>query len=779
MSSRESDNAHPSSRRGSGAPDAYPSGTPPYGIPGLGNGFDPFAHPGGPAEPEPEAPKTTETTLTTRISINIPGSRPIPPVVVRSAVKPEEAEPAEPAAPAPGPRHRSAPATPVLGVMDASGRTSTPPDLPPQWRTPAPPQQAEDPESTGEWFRPRQRNRPDTVGAPAAQAPQGAAPGFSAQPAQAQAVPQGAPGLPGAADPFATDGPGSTPPQGVPAFPGATPPHGAPGFHQSTPPQGMPGFPGAADPFAGEPAGPGSTPPNGVPAFPGSTPSQGVPGFPGAADPFGTADPFSTEGPGSTPPQGVPGFAGPTPPLGQAAPFGGEPAGPAGPGAPGMPGTDPFGTGPAVQAAGAPAAPGAPAAQRPTGNPGAPGRFARPQQPLTPFPGTPAEPEDTQINGFEPIPAAGEAIPGLPVTGIYGAPAPQAAERGPGAPGAPAPQAAAPAPAPAPAPAKKAAPAAKPKGRSKAQKLLVTGVGGVAFLGAAAYGTGLMLNQADVPRGTTVLGTAIGGDSRDQAVHQLDSTVGKIGQQPVPLKLGDQAVSLDPATAGLSFDTTATVDGLTHHSYNPSDVLQSLTGGSKAVAPVVRIDRAKLKAALDTLVANSQHGFKEGYVQFDDSGNPVVVPGQPGQAVDDSAAVDQVAQSYQDRAAGRTDAAVALAVTAAQPKVATQALQQAADGLGKQIAGGPVTIQAGTKKLVLTPPKFGKALLLVPDASGNIGPQWNLDALGALVGNTFDKVKYKKADGSTAPITTQDVADAITQVYDKGSAADRTFRFRM
>lgn len=33
--------------------------------------------------PRPEEPKT-ETTLTTRIRINIPGSRPIPPVVMRT-----------------------------------------------------------------------------------------------------------------------------------------------------------------------------------------------------------------------------------------------------------------------------------------------------------------------------------------------------------------------------------------------------------------------------------------------------------------------------------------------------------------------------------------------------------------------------------------------------------------------------------------------------------------------------------------------------------------------
>ncbi|MFB0633117.1 hypothetical protein ACEPPI_38260, partial [Streptomyces sp. AB3(2024)] len=63
-----------------------------------------------PSTPDTDGPKT-ETTLTTRIRINIPGSRPIPPVVVRKPVKgtaaggsaPErtEADPAQAPAQAP------------------------------------------------------------------------------------------------------------------------------------------------------------------------------------------------------------------------------------------------------------------------------------------------------------------------------------------------------------------------------------------------------------------------------------------------------------------------------------------------------------------------------------------------------------------------------------------------------------------------------------------------------------------------------------------------------
>ncbi|MEU1168037.1 hypothetical protein ABZ372_50705, partial [Streptomyces sp. NPDC005921] len=77
--SRETDtpSSGPNGRGGA----AYPSGTPPYGTPmASDDGTD-----AGRSAAQPEERKT-ETTLTTRIRINIPGSRPIPPVVVRTPV---------------------------------------------------------------------------------------------------------------------------------------------------------------------------------------------------------------------------------------------------------------------------------------------------------------------------------------------------------------------------------------------------------------------------------------------------------------------------------------------------------------------------------------------------------------------------------------------------------------------------------------------------------------------------------------------------------------------
>ncbi|MFJ8820466.1 hypothetical protein ACIREE_01630 [Streptomyces sp. NPDC102467] len=106
--SRETDSSS-SGPQGRGAA-AYPSGTPPYGSSTQGA-------PSGDTDPLGQVPPgdqgaadtpRTETTLTTRIRINIPGSRPIPPVVMRTPMSdvdggPQDGADAQGRAPEPDP----------------------------------------------------------------------------------------------------------------------------------------------------------------------------------------------------------------------------------------------------------------------------------------------------------------------------------------------------------------------------------------------------------------------------------------------------------------------------------------------------------------------------------------------------------------------------------------------------------------------------------------------------------------------------------------------------
>ncbi|MFC1417438.1 hypothetical protein [Streptacidiphilus cavernicola] len=756
--------------------------------------FPRAGQPGGtPPEPPAEEPRT-ETTLTTRISINIPGSRPIPPVVVRSPL-PGEGGGAEDGAPgqeppAPnGPRHRSgAGSSPVLGVMDSANGTTSMPDLPPEWRTGAesapsaasgPAETADEPEAPSTWFAPRKKGQPAAAPAPtpppAAPAPQ-AAP--TPPPAAARPTPPPAP------SPFEPPAPAFERPaaQQPPAF--EPPAHQAPGYDQAA--FDRPGYDQSAfDQAAFDQSG---FPP---PVYePPATYEQPQP--PDYGRPVYQQQPYRTPEPE------------PQPPAGQAGPpraNGGRPVG--------------MNSGLIVGGADLPAAPDAMDATMPLGvfDPAAPPPG---QEQTRPLPSRPPQ-------GFAPAPGFGPGVtpaqerPAGPQQGPVGGGAPRAprpSPRGATAASAQADRAAAAqAPAPAPtrtgppapprpsgpgssvgdgfaggtggagAPPRKESPEAgaapgkpavrKGKAASRGRKLVVTAVGLLVLLGGVAYGAGLMLNQADVPKGTTVLGQDIGGDTRDAAVHTLDGTVGVQAAKPLQLVIGGRTVLLQTSVAGLSIDTTATVQGVAHHSYNPADVIESLFGGTHPVPPVVHIDQAKLRSALQLLGGSGAGAAKEGYVSFTSAGDVVTVLPKPGTALDVNAAVGLVEQAYHERAAGLPDHPITLQVTTSQPKVSAAAVKAAAKTLGDYAAKNIFTVRVQGASQLFGKITFSKALTLRPDASGRMVPVFDLAQLQQAYGTAFANVQTKHG-GVLGPVTPQDIATALTQLLTQASGSSRT-----
>lgn len=317
---RETDSSSSGAQGRGGA--AYPSGTPPYGsrqYPSLHptqDGSDETAAAAPPSSPLPEEPKT-ETTLTTRIRINIPGSRPIPPVVVRKPVGDAASEPmkapAAAKAPAPAPEAPAPPPAPAPAPAPAE---------------PEAPQADEKP--TSDWFAPRKAGPPAAPATPAAPAAPAGKSGLS----DLTETPSG-PGAPGAPGPRPS-GPGRTPPAGVrPPAPGAgqtagfagpatggiprvggssisaTPASGTPMF-LATPPQdeaaygpgGAPYAQGAPQPPTGPTTGPvtGSSPVGSGPVTGGSPMGSG----PLGGDPFAGAPRMSDDTAVLTPQSPVP-----------------------------------------------------------------------------------------------------------------------------------------------------------------------------------------------------------------------------------------------------------------------------------------------------------------------------------------------------------------------------------------------------------------------------------------------------------------------------------------
>ncbi|MFJ3878735.1 hypothetical protein ACIPW5_14865 [Streptomyces sp. NPDC090077] len=222
-----------------------------------------------PSTPDTDGPKT-ETHLTTRIRINIPGSRPIPPVVVRKPVK-DGAQDASPAAAGPAdtaartPERRPAPARPAASApaLPAAPAPAPAPAAPAPEPAPAP---ADAP--AGGWFAPRKAVTPPPSATP---------------PAGVPAVP-GGPGAPGA--------PGGP---GMPGGPGASYGSGVPGTGAGFAPPAEPGHPqppaahGPGAGFAPAPAvgGPGVGAPQGYAGYDNGPVTEPFPAFPDPAGPTG------------------------------------------------------------------------------------------------------------------------------------------------------------------------------------------------------------------------------------------------------------------------------------------------------------------------------------------------------------------------------------------------------------------------------------------------------------------------------------------------------------
>ncbi|MFJ7259251.1 hypothetical protein ACIQV2_03615 [Streptomyces globosus] len=613
-----------------------------------------------PSTPDTDGPKT-ETTLTTRIRINIPGSRPIPPVVVRKPVAEAEAE--ADAAAAPADRPRAEPEPP---------RTSA--------AAPAPEPAAEPEAQANNWFAPRKP--------PQAAAASSAAPAAPALPKRTPAAEGPAPALPAPAPAAAEPLPVRTPappvrggaPQGF-APPAARAAGGAPqGF---APPPPAPAGPGLAGPPVPPPAGPGA----GVGA------TQGFPAFPGDGGPV--TEPF-------------PAFDAPEGP--------GRPAGPTG--------------GPAL-------------GSFPVDGPRADA------SPHWPGPDTGAAPRT-------PVPPPGPAAPSGP-----GAPSGPAAA----APRAPKPSADRPAP---PRPAKAAAP--KPTKVAKARSKLVLLGGGVVSLLAVAYGAGLLLNHSDVPKGTTVLGVDISG-SRDEAVAKLQTAFGNRAATPLQLTVGGKPVELKPEKAGLSLDAQTTVRNAAGSDYNPVTVIGSLLGNERVADPVMPVDEEKLQVALQEL-AGTAGTVTEGTIKFD-TGKAVAVPGKAGTTLDTGASAELVTKAFRDMVATGSAAAVELPVTTKEPAVNQAELDRAMKEFAEPAMSGIATVKAGPKSIPFGPKSLPK-ILSMQAVDGKLVEKYDLEALKAIYGNSFDGVLITRGTGEKTPVSPQDVAGALGKALRGKTTAERT-----
>ncbi|MEU9285238.1 hypothetical protein AB0D57_11055 [Streptomyces sp. NPDC048275] len=797
--SRETDSSSSGPNGRGGA--VYPSGTPPYGTP---TASESGADAGRSATGTPPEDRKTETTLTTRIRINIPGSRPIPPVVVRTPVADADASADAAGAPAEAPRAMSSPSSPMgagaAATAGVSGSAPTPPSAPasPSASTTGFASMDRSGESAAparekpsDWFAPRKSGAPGGGSTNGAGLPGGSGPAGPAAP-QGAGAPGGTgaggarPSAPGGRGPGAAGGASGSGPLGAA---GGARPGGANGPRPGgggTNGAGLPGATGAGPVAPGHGGGTGSFDVSAALSNTASFPaigSDGAGGEPRRDDLPYFAENFADNGRG--------GPAGPTggpvtgdgplvPPAGPGVAPGSLAAGPGRPGAgpgqalarpgagPGGPGAGP-GQGPGGFAGGPGQGPGGPAAR--PGGAGAPGRDMG-------YPGGGLSDDTAILTPQKPAPepvgqgygGAGDNVSGHTLTS--GIPVvPTAAENFSLGPGShldgPLPHTPPKTPEPAPKPAASSKPAKK-KGRSKRMLLVV----GVVAVGGGAYGAGLLMNHSDVPKGTTVLGVDIGGGTRDDAVKKLDDAFGDRTNKALKLSVDGDTVSLKPDQAGLQLDSQATVRAAAGSDYNPVSVIGSLFGQQRVVEPAMPVDEEKLQAALEGVAAGSG-SVSDGTIKFQ-AGKAVSVYGKAGKGIDVASSTQAVEDAYRTQVETGTTDAVRVATKTRQPTISNTEVDRVMTSFAKPAMSANVTVRTDALHTIsFSPQNSIWKFLSVRPVNGKLVEYYDLDVLKGLYGGAFDGIKITKGDGSKKDVSPQDVASALGQALRGKTAADR------
>jgi vancomycin resistance protein YoaR len=265
-------------------------------------------------------------------------------------------------------------------------------------------------------------------------------------------------------------------------------------------------------------------------------------------------------------------------------------------------------------------------------------------------------------------------------------------------------------------------------------------IGGAVVGALAAVYLGLVATTGDgLPRGTTVLGVEVGGQSEAQAVATLDSALGSRASAPVAAVIGTEHVSLVPADTGLAFDAQATVAGLAGRVWNPVTLVQSFLGGP-VLQPVVTVERPKLAAEVATLAADSDSPAVEPVIQVTGT-TASVNPGKSGTVLDQAASAEAIAAAYLV-----SSDPVTLPVVDAQPTVSDAAAQKALV-TAQAVVSGPFTVRVETVMATIPASALGEALTFTAQ-DGALVPSLKGDVLRAAVAPALVSVETPGRDAS-------------------------------
>ncbi len=284
----------------------------------------------------------------------------------------------------------------------------------------------------------------------------------------------------------------------------------------------------------------------------------------------------------------------------------------------------------------------------------------------------------------------------------------------------------------------KTKPAPSSDSESSGGRVVVLTVLGLAVLVGLGYVAAYAFAGEKVPRGTEVAGIAIGGKSHDDAVRALED--GFADREALEVTVDGESIPMSAANAGLSVDYDASVDEAGGgRSWAPGRLWDYYSGGDD-LDPVLVVDDAAQRSALDTIDTEYGRPAKEGDVRFT-GGEARPVAARDGEQVDRESAAAALEAAYVD------DATAGLTLETAEPDISQADVQDALNEFANPAVSGPVTLVFDQTRVTLSPPDFAPALGMKPE-DGALVPDLDEKALTKLV-----RARFARTDGAPVDAT--------------------------
>lgn len=254
--------------------------------------------------------------------------------------------------------------------------------------------------------------------------------------------------------------------------------------------------------------------------------------------------------------------------------------------------------------------------------------------------------------------------------------------------------------------------------------LIVTAVLlGVLVLG---YLLAVLTTAGGVPNNTSVAGIDIGGMSEQEAVDELQSSLGDDAEAPITIIALNQEAVIDPAAVGLEPDFEATAKSATGPIFNPVRLFRHLTGQTVEVPPIVSYDETAMNEQVDNFAQAADQPAVEPNIVMDPQ-TPTLERGEDGEGVDQPAAISTITGAYLF-----TTGPVDIPVTTLTPTVSDEDAQRVLDEFAVPAISGPVKLTFASSSEDLTVAAIADSLSFSAVES-TLQPQLNVETMRAAL----------------------------------------------